>query len=56
MKEEGMRGRVKRTGHLAHKVEKLFKLMLNRVLGDSFKKEFIRTKNPKKKDALNNSK
>jgi len=47
LKDEGMRVRVKK-GHLAYKVERLCKRMLNYVVGESAKKEFIKAKSKKK--------
>lgn len=42
LKDDAMRNRVKRDGKLSYKVEKLFKWLIIVVLGDSYKKEFIR--------------
>jgi hypothetical protein len=50
IKDEAMRNKVKKDNKLlANKVEKLFKWLIITVLGESFKKEFVRQKSPKKK-------
>jgi hypothetical protein len=54
IKEEGLRLKLKRTSHLSFKIEKLFKRFLATIVGDSYKKEFIKSKAVKKKAPLLN--
>lgn len=52
IKEEGVRVRIKRTGHLALKIEQFFKRLIVTVLGEQVKKEFVKSKVPQKRSTM----